>query len=427
MVHSVRSFMAFVLVAVLVAACGGGTSSGSPTSAPAASVAPAATVAPSAAASVAPVQGIDAAKTITVGASIAQSGPYATAAAVGWGALTYFDSVNAKGGVNGYKFNYKVVDDQNDPTKTVTAIRQLWEQDKVFALLMPYGSGPTTAVKQDVTTNNIPLIFPYASSTIYFGENAPVPANVFGFQASYLSEVQSMVDFAAKQKGIKKVAIIHTTDEFGMTGVDGLTRASKALGVSVVGDVGYDATETNYAPLGQRIAASGAEAIVVWAIPGAANAIAAAEQAGYKGMWLLVDVFRGGSFLASLVKTPNLANRTYLIYHQKTVAQMTVSGSEFATAYKAKYPQGDPDPALTGWTAAAMFVDAVKTTTANNTPLNWERLKATLESWQGKNIEAAIGMSFSKTSHIGAEKAQIFILQSDNTWKVAQDFTALPK
>ena len=356
-----------------------------------------------------------------------QSGPLASVAAAGLGIRLYFDQINAKGGVNGYKFEHKAVDDAADPTKTVTVVRQLWEQDKVFALLLPYGSGPNTAVKQYVLSNNIPTLFPWANSVIYFADGAPAPANVFGFNASYLAEVKALADFASKQKSIKKIAVLHTTDEFGQSGVDGVNKAAPALGMTVVGTVGYDATETNFAPLGQRIAASGAEATLVWAIPGAALAIAAAEQAGYKGTWLLGDVFRGGSFLAALVKTPNLAGRTYTIFHQKTVAQMTAGGSDFVAQLKAKYPQADPDTAIVGWTMAAMFVEGVKEATANNTPLTWERLKTAYEKWRERNIEAAVGMTFTPTSHIGAEKAQIMILQTDNTWKTAQDFTLLPK
>lgn len=420
MMRSIRSSLVLAMVVVLVAACSGTNTGAAPSAAAPSAAAPSA-------AQQAAVQGISSDKTVTVGAFLAQSGPLASVSAAGLGIRTYFDQLNAKGGINGYKFQFNMVDDAADPTKTVTVVRQLWEQDKVFALLLPYGSGPNTAAKQYVLTNNIPTMFPWSNSVIYFADGAPAPANVFGFTASYLSQVQALADFANKQKGIKKIAVLHTTDEFGQSGVDGVKKASAALGMSVVGDVGYDATETNFAPLGQRIAASGAEATVVWAIPGAALAIAAAEQAGYKGIWLLGDVFRGGSFLAALVKTPNLAGRTYLIYHQKTVAQMTAGGSTFVDQLKAKYPQADPDPALVGWTVAAMFAEGVKDATANNTPLTWERLKAAFETWQQKNIEAAHGMSYSKTSHIGAEQSQIMILQTDNTWKMAQDFTKLPK
>lgn len=408
------------LVGLLLAACGGGAA------APSAS-APSSAAAASSAAPVV-VQGIDANKTITVGAFLAQSGPLASVAAAGYGVQMYFDSVNAKGGVNGYKLSYKPVDDAADPTKTVTVVRQLWEQDKVFALLLPYGSSSNTAAKKYILDNKIPTLFPWSNSTIYFGtDGATVPPDVFGFAAPYLPEVQALTDFAGKQKSIKKIAILHTTDEYGQAGVDGTSKTAKALGLSVVGDFGYDTTETNFAPLGQRVANSGAEATIVWAIPGAANAVAAAEAAGYKGIWLLGDAFRGGANLAALVKTPNLGGRTYLIFHQKTVAQMTAAGSDFVTQLKVKYPNADPDPAIVGWTLAAMFVQGVKETTADGKQLTWDRLRSTFETWNNRTIEAAVGIGYSGKSHVGAEQAQILALQTDNTWKVAQDFTPLPK
>lgn len=371
------------------------------------------------------VQGIDANKVVHLGAFIAQSGPLASAANVGHGAQVYLDKVNAAGGVNGYKFDYNVVDDAADPTKTVTAVKQLWEQDKVFGLLMPYGSSPNQAAHDYIMSNSIPTFFPYANAAIYF-TGAQQPANVFGFQAAYVPEVESIVDYAAKQQSLKKIAVLHSTDAFGQSGSDGLKAAAKNDNLTITADVGYDLTETNFAPFGQRVAASGADAVVVWAITGAAQAMTAARQAGFKGEFLLGDIFRGGFFLSQLQKVPDVAGKSYLIYHQKTTAQFQSTGSDFFSQFKAKYPNGDPDPGLTGWTGAALFVEAVKEATAGNKPLTPAGLYKALETWKGKNIEAAVGMSYSKTSHVGANQAQILALQSDGTWKVAQDFSQLP-
>jgi branched-chain amino acid transport system substrate-binding protein len=371
------------------------------------------------------IQGIDSNKTIHLGAFIAQSGPLASASNVGLGVQFYLDKTNAAGGVNGYKFDYKILDDAADPTKTVTAVKQLWEQDQVFGLLVPYGTGGNSAVKQYVISNNIPTFFPYANAAVYF-PTGEAPANVFGFQADYTSEVMALAQFASKQQGVKKIAVLHTTDAFGQSGTVGIQAAAKSLGLTVAADVGYDTTETNFAPFGQRIAASGADAVVLWAIPGSYQAMAAAQQAGFKGIWLVGDLFRGGFYLSQLVKIPNVAGRTYLVFHQKTTAQFTAAGSDFVSQFKAKYPKGDPDPALTGWTGAAMFVEAVKEATAGNKPLTMAGLRQALESWKKKAIEAAVGLSFTKTNHVGAIEGQMLALNSDNTWSVAQDFQTLP-
>lgn len=372
------------------------------------------------------VQGIAADKTVSVGAFMAQSGPLASAGNVGLGAKLYLDMTNAAGGVNGYQFKYTLLDDAADPTKTVTSVKQLWEQEKVFALLLPYGSSPNNAAKQYILSSNIPTLFPYANSDIYFPAGGATPKNVFGFQSAYVPQVVQLVEFAAKQKGVKKIAVLHTTDDYGQSGADGAQAAAKQLGVEVVATVGYDLTETNFAPFGQRIASSGADAVIAWGIAGMVQAMTATRQAGFNGVFLASDIFRGGFFQDQLVKIPDVQQKTYIIYHQKIVPQMPQGANDFLGRFKSAYPNGDPVPALTGWSGAAMFVTAVREATANNKPLTWDNLRAALETWQNRDIEAAVGVSYSASGHIGATKSQILLLGSDNQWQVAQDFTTLP-
>lgn len=374
------------------------------------------------------VQGIDANNNVTIGAWIAQTGPLASVASCYQGAQFKVDQVNEAGGINGYTFTYNVIDDQADPTKTVAAVTKLWEQDKVFALVTPYGSGPFAAVKGYLLDNQVPVIAPYANSVIMFGTDGnTAPPDVFGSQASYLAEVKALAQFAAEVKGFTKVAVLHTTDEYGQTGSDGLNEAAADLGITVVGDFGYDTTETNFAPLGQRAAASGAEAILVWGVAGVTQVVNAAEQAGFEGTWLLNDVFRTQANLNNLTNLANMADRSYMIYHQKLNPQMTAAGSTFVADFQARYPSGDPDTALTCYTSMAIFMKAVEEATAGGAQLTWPAIRSTLEQWTDVSVEAAVGLTYSPERHIGAEQAQIFLLTADGTWEVAQDFQALPR
>src|SRR3954469_18933232 len=71
---------------------------------------------------------------ILIGGTAPLSGEASSAAPVSRGAQAYIDYVNARGGVNGRKIVYKVVDDAYDPSRTVQAVRELVEQDGVFAV-----------------------------------------------------------------------------------------------------------------------------------------------------------------------------------------------------------------------------------------------------------------------------------------------------
>ena len=72
--------------------------------------------------------------TILIGGTSPISGEASSAAAVARGADAYFKSVNNAGGVNKRKIAYKIIDDGYDPARTVQAIRELVQQDQVFAI-----------------------------------------------------------------------------------------------------------------------------------------------------------------------------------------------------------------------------------------------------------------------------------------------------
>ena len=78
---------------------------------------------------------------ILIGGTFPLSGSASLYGAIPVAEKAYFDYVNdTRGGVNGRKINFKYVDDGYDASQTVPAIRQLVEQDKVFAIA-PMKSG----------------------------------------------------------------------------------------------------------------------------------------------------------------------------------------------------------------------------------------------------------------------------------------------
>ena len=83
---------------------------------------------------------------IRIGASAVLSGSLGPQTlGYGAGAKLYFDSVNAKGGVNGRKIVYTQVDDGFDVARSVQNSKKLIEEDKVFVLFQPTGTSHTIA------------------------------------------------------------------------------------------------------------------------------------------------------------------------------------------------------------------------------------------------------------------------------------------
>src|SRR5690606_13314486 len=81
-----------------------------------------------------PQRGISDDNVVQVGGWLAQSGPLAVVASIVNAVHLRFDMANQEGGINGYTFEFVDIDDQADPSQTVAAVRQLWEEDEVFGL-----------------------------------------------------------------------------------------------------------------------------------------------------------------------------------------------------------------------------------------------------------------------------------------------------
>src|SRR5512147_321595 len=99
---------------------------------------------------------------IVLGTSQSRSGPLAfegTQQVAGIEA--YFEAVNAQGGVNGRKIEWKCYDDAYKPQDAVANIKRLVEQDEVFAILNTQGTATSKAPLPYLEEKKVPMLFPW--------------------------------------------------------------------------------------------------------------------------------------------------------------------------------------------------------------------------------------------------------------------------
>src|SRR4026207_1952613 len=94
-----------------------------------------------------------------IGGTVPLSGIAASYASVGRGAEAYFKYVNARGGVNKRNITYKYGDDQYSPAQTVQAVRQLVQQDRVFAIFNSLGTEHNLSVRSFLNATKVPQLF----------------------------------------------------------------------------------------------------------------------------------------------------------------------------------------------------------------------------------------------------------------------------
>jgi branched-chain amino acid transport system substrate-binding protein len=96
---------------------------------------------------------------IKLGQTVPCSGPVSAAAALGRGALAYFEKVNReKGGVNGRKIKLMSFDDAYSPPKAFEQIRKLVEEEGILAIVGSAGSPTGVAVQAYLNKAGVPQL-----------------------------------------------------------------------------------------------------------------------------------------------------------------------------------------------------------------------------------------------------------------------------
>jgi branched-chain amino acid transport system substrate-binding protein len=276
----IRSFglIGAAVLVVATAACGGGSSGGSTSSS---------------------VPGLSATE-IVVGTHQPLTGP----AAAGYSKISaatkaYFDYVNSKGGVNGRKITYKIMDDAYNPATTQQVVRQLVLQEKVFGILGGLGTPTHTGVLDFLNTNKVPDLF-VASGSLSWNQPKKYPYT-FGYNPDYTIEGKIIASYLKANFAGQKVCVFGQHDDFGADGLKGVQTVLGADGVAH--SETYDVTNTNVAPAIGAFKAAGCQVTVSFTVPGfTALALGTAAQIGFRTQWVVSNVGADYTTLSGLLK-----------------------------------------------------------------------------------------------------------------------------
>ena len=142
---------------------------------------------------------------------------------------TAFAAANENGGVAGRQLKLVAADDGYEPTRTLNAMKDLYEKNQVFGFIDNYGS-PTALVS-----------VPYALEhhAIYFGaftganslRHDPPDRYVFNYRAGYAEEADAVVRYLVKVRRLRpeEIAVLTQQDAYGDAGMDGVAKAIRAL------------------------------------------------------------------------------------------------------------------------------------------------------------------------------------------------------
>jgi ABC-type branched-subunit amino acid transport system substrate-binding protein len=201
-----------------------------------------------------------------------------------------FDWVNAHGGVFGRTIKYDFLNDEYDPSLTVSLTRELVSKP-IFADFDPLGTPTQAQVEGFLNTEKIPQLF-VASGCNCWSEPTQYPWT-FGWQPDYTIEGKIIGSYVKTKFAGDKVGYIYQDDEFGGDGTKGLNLEIPAS--SVVASKSYSVAQLSLAAgLGSQVAAlqaAKAKVVVLYTIPAAtAEVLLAAAALHYSPQWVVSSV-----------------------------------------------------------------------------------------------------------------------------------------
>jgi branched-chain amino acid transport system substrate-binding protein len=303
--------------------------------------------------------------TIKLGGSYPFSGPASAYGTIGEGAKAYFKFLNAKGGVNGRKIEFKTLDDGYEPPKALQNARRLVQQDKVFAMFNTLGTPNNLAIWNFLNEQKVPQLF-VATGASDWGKDVKAHPYTIGWQPNYVTEAKVYADYLKKAKPNAKVAVLYQNDGFGKDLLGGFEDGIAGSGIKVVKKETYNVTDPTVSAQVGRLARSGADTFLNITTPKfAAQAIAAIAASDWKPLHLLNNVSADKNLVLKPVGLKNakgIVSTAYFKDPQTAKWADDPAVKEYRDALKKYSPKSDPQDAFNmyGWTVATTMAKALE-------------------------------------------------------------------
>jgi ABC-type branched-subunit amino acid transport system substrate-binding protein len=339
--------------------------------------------------------------TIVLGQSAALTGP---AAAIGQamrdGALTYFEHVNATGGIHGRKIKLVTLDDGFEPDQTKQNTRKLIHEQRAFALFGYTGTASSYAALPIFSYEGVPFFAPYTGT-----EGLRIPFNrfVFNIRASYADETERMVDWLVSQRQ-SRIAVFYEADSHGQAGLEGVQNAMerRKLKVAAKGSVWRNTTDVKGAVT--LISPEKPQAVImISTYKAAAEFIREYTKTGERPQFLNVSLVGAKALASELGRDAHgvIVSQVvpYPMYPSGIAREMRARASSRQPNYIPTYND------IEGYIAAKAFAEGLRRAGPD---LTRENFIAALESFRDVDL-GQYRLSFSPSDHTGSKHVEMTV------------------
>lgn len=285
--------------------------------------------------------------------------------------------VNAKGGVLGRQIEFVIYDDTSTGKTAADLYERLIVEDKVDAVLGPYGSALTEAVADVNEKHRKLMIAPTAATTSIWEKGRrylimmTAPAEGFA---------EGLLDLAARH-GLKTVAVIHQDALFTNTIIQGACALAKGKGLELVFLETYRTTPADFTDLLNRVRVAKADVLVAGSIR-------------LKDLLAITRRMRELDLNVHMVSAVPYGQVSDYYTQLGKDAELVYSGSfwepeliyprnqEFVAAYEKEFKRAPSNQSAAHYAGCQLLVDAIRQTGG----LDSEKLRETLLTLKTKTV-----------------------------------------
>ncbi|MBS0338203.1 MAG: ABC transporter substrate-binding protein [Proteobacteria bacterium] len=312
------------------------------------------------------------------------------------------EEINAAGGIHGRKLKLIVEDHGYDPKKAVLATQKLVQKDKIFAMVGSIGTAPAMAAMPILFDKNIPHLFPLTAAREMY---EPLHRLKYSFAATYFDQMRAGTKYIVKQKGYKKVCTMYQDDDFGLEVMRGAEAGLKEINMALAEKTTFKRGATDFSSQVAKMKNDGCDFVVLGTIiRETIGAIATARKLGWG-----VDFMGSSASYTELIHklggpamngfySTNTVNVPYMDDASKNVR-------DWAVKYKDKFKEDPAVFSVYGYEVIELFARIAEKAGPN---LTTDAFVASIEKFSmPRDMFGADEMSFSKTRHLGSNRARL--------------------
>ncbi|HTN51795.1 MAG TPA: ABC transporter substrate-binding protein [Anaeromyxobacter sp.] len=337
---------------------------------------------------------------------------------IGWELA--FAAQNEAGGVNGRKLKLLPMDDGYEPARTQTAMKELLEGRKVFAVVGNFGSATAAVSVPYANEKGVLLYAAYSGANLL--RNDPPDRFVFNLRASYAEETAAIVGYLVEVRRIPawQIAVFAQEDAFGDAGFAGVAKAMRRYkrDPGLVLRVGY---KRNTADVDEAVRALKHRAREIKAVVMVATSKAAARFVervrDAKLDLVFTNVSPGANDLADDLAAlgPGYADGVIMTQVVPLPTSRATAILKYQELLHRLAPDERPDfVSLEAYLSARVLVEALQRAGRN---LTTDSLIDALEGIHGLDLGIGVPVSFGPSEHQGSHKVWGTVIDGKGNFK----------